>query len=60
MNQFAVSGRYRTRDGHQGFTKTVSAPNPEVAYDRVYSRLGSNHGLKRTQVEIENAEEVAE
>ena len=59
MSQFAVSGRYQTRDGYQEFTKTVSAPNDAVARDRVYALLGSEHGLKRTQVELGDAAEVA-
>ncbi|MFB6280447.1 MAG: 50S ribosomal protein L18Ae [Haloferacaceae archaeon] len=60
MSQYAVSGRYQTRDGYQEFAKTVTAPNPEVARERVYSRLGSEHGLKRTQVELSDAEAVAD
>ncbi|MFB6080931.1 MAG: 50S ribosomal protein L18Ae [Haloferacaceae archaeon] len=58
MSQFAVSGRYQTRDGYQEFTKTVTAPNDEVARDRVYALLGSEHGLKRIQVELGGTEEV--
>jgi large subunit ribosomal protein LX len=60
MSQYAVSGRYQTRDGYQQFVKTVTAPNAEVARERVYSRLGSEHGLKRTQVELDDAEPAEE
>lgn len=59
MNQFAVDGQFRTRGGYQEFTKTVSAPNPEVARERVYSRLGSEHGLKRTRIDLDAVEEVS-
>jgi large subunit ribosomal protein LX len=58
MSQYAVSGRYQTRDGYQSFTKTVTAENADVAAERVYSRLGSEHGLKRTQVDLDGAEPV--
>ncbi|MFB6157794.1 MAG: 50S ribosomal protein L18Ae [Haloferacaceae archaeon] len=57
MNQFSVSGRFQTRNGYQEFTKTVEAPNAEVAHERVYARLGSEHGLKRTQIELADAAE---
>ncbi|MFB6302672.1 MAG: 50S ribosomal protein L18Ae [Haloferacaceae archaeon] len=60
MSQFAVSGRYQTRSGYQTFTKTVTAPNAEVARERVYSRLGSEHGLKRAQVELADVEEAGD
>ncbi|MFB6305308.1 MAG: 50S ribosomal protein L18Ae [Haloferacaceae archaeon] len=59
MSQFSVDGRFQTRDGYQEFTKTVEAPNADVARERVYSRLGSEHGLKRTQIDLGGIEEVA-
>ena len=56
MSQFTVSGTFQARDGPQAFTKTVEAPNENVARDRVYSAFGSEHGLKRNQVEIEEVQ----
>ena len=53
MNQFAVSGRFQSRDGFQSFEKTIEAPNENVAEERVFSSVGSQHGLKRTQIEID-------
>lgn len=53
MSQFTVSGRFRNRDAWQAFTKTVEAPNEDVASEHTYAEFGSKHGLKRTQVEIE-------
>jgi large subunit ribosomal protein LX len=53
MSQFAVSGRFQSRDGYQPFQKTIEAQNENVARERVLSQVGSQHGLKRTQVEIE-------
>jgi large subunit ribosomal protein LX len=59
MSEFTVTGRYRARDGWQTFTKTIEAPNEDVAREHAYSQVGSQHGVKRTQVELEAVEEVA-
>jgi large subunit ribosomal protein LX len=59
MSEFEISGRYQTREGYQAFEKTVEAPNADVALERVYTLLGSEHGLKRTQVDLEAPAEVA-
>ncbi len=53
MSQYVVSGRFQGRDGYQQFTKSVDAPNENVARERIYSQIGSEHGLKRTQIELE-------
>ena len=52
MGQFTVSGRFQNRGGFREFQKVVEAPNENVAREHVFSRMGSEHGLKRTQVEI--------
>lgn len=52
MSEFTVTGTFEARDGHQPFEKTVEAPNENVARDRAYAAFGSEHGLKRTQVDI--------
>ena len=52
MSEFVVSGRFQDRTGYRAFEKAVDAPNENVARDRTFSLLGSEHGLKRTQVEI--------
>lgn len=53
MSTFTVTGRFQSRDGWQTFTKTVDAPNEDVARERIYADVGSRHGRKRTQVELE-------
>lgn len=53
MSEFTVRGRFRTRDGWQEFEKAVTAENQGVALEQTYARLGSHHGLKRTQIEIQ-------
>jgi large subunit ribosomal protein LX len=58
MSEYVVSGRFQARGGFQGFRTAVEAPNEDVAREHIYSRLGSQHGLKRRQVELDSVEEV--
>ncbi|WP_135534976.1 50S ribosomal protein L18Ae [Halostella pelagica] len=53
MSEFTVRGEFESRDGWASFEKTLDAENEDVAVEYLYSRLGSHHGLKRTQIEIE-------
>lgn len=48
-----VSGRFEVRGSWQQFDKTLEAENEDVATEHVLSQVGSQHGLKRTQVEID-------
>ncbi|MDS0297358.1 50S ribosomal protein L18Ae [Halogeometricum sp. S1BR25-6] len=57
MSQFTVSGQFQSRDGHSKFETVVDAPNENVARDRVFSNIGSQHGLKRPQIEISEVSE---
>lgn len=57
MTRFTVRGRYRSRDGWAPFESTVEAPNESVARERTFANLGSRHGLRRNQIDLE---EVAE
>ncbi|WP_254536099.1 50S ribosomal protein L18Ae [Halomarina litorea] len=56
MSQFTVSGRFQSRGGWRSFSKSVEAPNERVAREFAFSRFGSEHGLKRTQVRIDGVE----
>lgn len=56
MSEYTVRGTFRTREGDQEFEKTVEAPNSDVARDRVYAAFGSEHGLKRTQVDLQEVD----
>jgi large subunit ribosomal protein LX len=53
MSEFTVTGRWKARDGWQTFEKEIDAENENVAREHVYAEFGSKHGLKRTQVEVE-------
>jgi large subunit ribosomal protein LX len=59
MSEFTVTGRFQGREGYRNFQKTVEAPNEAVARERIFSQMGSEHGLKRTQVEVDEIEEAA-
>ncbi|QSX00817.1 50S ribosomal protein L18Ae [Haloterrigena alkaliphila] len=56
MSQFTVTGRFENRDGYAPFETSVDAENENVAREYVLSRLGSQHGLKRTQIELEEVD----
>jgi len=59
MSQYAVSGRFQSRGGFSEFNTVVEAPNEDVARERVYANVGSQHGLKRTQIEIDDVAQEA-
>ncbi|MFP4626075.1 MAG: 50S ribosomal protein L18Ae [Natronomonas sp.] len=54
--EFTVKGSFPARFGDQEFEKRLVAPNENVARDHMYALLGSQHGLKRTQIEITEVE----
>lgn len=53
MSEFTVRGRVQGRDGWQSFQTTLDAENEDVAIEHCYATLGSRHGLKRSQIRIE-------
>lgn len=57
MSQFTVTGRFKSRDGYSAFETAIEAENEDVAREHVLSQLGSRHGLKRTQIDLEGVEE---
>jgi large subunit ribosomal protein LX len=56
MSEFTVRGKFQARDGWQQFETSVEADNENVAEERTYTNFGGRHGLKRTQVEVEEVE----
>jgi large subunit ribosomal protein LX len=56
MGEYTIRGRFMARDGWAEFEKRADAPNEAIAVDRVYAKLGSDHGLKRTQIDISEVE----
>jgi large subunit ribosomal protein LX len=53
MSDYTISGQWKARDGWQTFEKQIEAENEDVAVEHVYADFGSKHGLKRTQIEVE-------
>ncbi|MFC6615225.1 50S ribosomal protein L18Ae [Halopenitus salinus] len=58
MSHFTASGRFKTRHGFQEFTKTIEAPNEDVAREHVFSQVGSQHGVKRAEMELDELTEA--
>ncbi len=56
MSEYTVVGTFQSRDGWQQFETTVEANNESVAEERAYAEFGSQHSLKRTQIEIEEVQ----
>ncbi|MFC4450672.1 MULTISPECIES: 50S ribosomal protein L18Ae [Halorussus] len=56
MSEFTVRGKFQARDGWQEFETSVDATNEDVAEEHTYANFGGRHGLKRTQVEVEEVE----
>jgi len=57
MTEYTVTGRWQTPSGWQTFETGQTAENENVAVEHVYAEFGSRHGLKRTQVEIDEVGE---
>ncbi len=56
MTEYTVVGTFQSRDGWQTFETTVEGDNESVAEERAYAAFGSQHNLKRTQIEIEEVQ----
>lgn len=53
MDEYTVSGQWQARDEWQSFETRIEAENEDVATERVYAEFGSRHGLKRTQIDVQ-------
>ncbi|WP_332897607.1 MULTISPECIES: 50S ribosomal protein L18Ae [unclassified Haladaptatus] len=60
MSQFTVTGQFKTSRGWESYTKTIDAPNENVAEERIYTQFGSKHGLNRAKITIDSVEEAEE
>lgn len=61
MNKFEIKGKFK--GGIVGktwlpFTKVVESQSEKNAVDKVYSLMGSEHGLKRGLIQIEGVKAV--
>ncbi|MEO2241347.1 MAG: 50S ribosomal protein L18Ae [Euryarchaeota archaeon] len=56
---FEVRGTFRMGDEpRQPFRKQVTATREEEALEKVYSELGSEHRVSRTEIRIEEIKEI--
>jgi|TARA_Y100000310_G_scaffold345097_1_gene461772 large subunit ribosomal protein LX len=55
---FKVSGNYFYRQDTYPFAKTVTAESEDAAREQVYCLMGSNHKLKRGEMEVTGIEIV--
>jgi large subunit ribosomal protein LX len=57
---FIVKGTFKAGLKWERFTKRITSPNKNNAQEKIYSLLGSEHGLKRSLIKIESIEEEAQ
>lgn len=60
MTEFIISGMFKAGSNRERFKKTVSSQNRNNAIEKVYSLIGSEHGLKRNFIEITDIGELGE
>jgi len=56
MSEFTVRGTFQTHRGDRTFETTIEAENEDVAVEHAYANYGSQHNLKRAQIEISEVE----
>ena len=53
---FQIIGSFKAGRSWERFTKKVSSNNEQNAAEKLYSLIGSEHGLKRKMIRIESVE----
>ncbi|MGZ4902482.1 MAG: 50S ribosomal protein L18Ae [Halobacteriota archaeon] len=51
---FRITGSFKAGRSWERFTKKVSSNNEKNAVEKLYSVIGSEHGLKRKLIRIES------
>lgn len=59
MSTFIIKGQFKTGLNWATFTKTVESQNEKNAVEKVYSTIGSQHGLERRLIKIESVSQEA-
>lgn len=57
---FTVKGTFKAGHKWEKFTRKISCPTKNTAYEKIYSLIGSEHGLERRLIKIESIEEAEE
>jgi large subunit ribosomal protein LX len=58
MKAFRVTGEFYMGDHWQNFTKDMAGEDDAVVREKVYSRLGSKHRVKRAKIKISEVTEI--
>ncbi|MCX9085443.1 MAG: 50S ribosomal protein L18Ae [Candidatus Methanoperedens sp.] len=57
---FIVKGTFKAGKKYEPFTKKITTLNKNLASEKVFSLLGSEHRVKRSLVKITSVEEAKE
>ncbi|MFX1294259.1 MAG: 50S ribosomal protein L18Ae [Promethearchaeota archaeon] len=60
VKRFRVNGKFKRKRKLQEFVKVIQAMNEEDVIEYILSMIGSQHHVKRYQIEIKNVEELTE
>jgi len=58
MKKFTISGQMKMGSITQKFTKSLKADSKKLAELYTYSKLGSDHKVKRSDIKIEDIKEA--
>jgi large subunit ribosomal protein LX len=54
IENFQITGSFKAGRSWERFTKKISSNNEKNAVEKLYSLIGSEHGLKRKLIRIES------
>jgi large subunit ribosomal protein LX len=54
MEKYIVIGKFKAGTKWENFTKNITSQNEKNARGKVYSLIGSEHGLKRNLIRLES------
>jgi large subunit ribosomal protein LX len=54
MEKYIVTGKFKAGNKWENFTKNITSQNENNARGKVYSLIGSEHGLKRNLIRLES------
>ena len=57
---FIVKGTFKAGQKYEPFTKKITTLNKNLASEKVFSLLGSEHRLRRSLIKIVSVEEAKE
>ncbi len=57
MNIFVIEGEFKAGKEWEQFRKRIPSHNERTAIERIYSLVGSQHGLKRNLIKIHSVRE---